>query len=124
MPDLPHEGKEGPARPLSFPPCDAPGPISAGPAHRWTTRCREDKRLDVRVADGRLTPQGAALRERTRTVPPAIGDAIGLGDDEIKTAQELLRRLTANVEQHASGKGKGKGNGNSSAGSGPAESTP
>ncbi|WJD98332.1 hypothetical protein [Streptomyces antimycoticus] len=82
----------------------------------------EDERLDVRVADGRLTPQGAALRERTRTVPPAIGDAIGLGDDEIKTVQKLLRRLTTNVEQHASG--KGKGNGNSSAGSGPAESTP
>ncbi|MGP3943501.1 MarR family winged helix-turn-helix transcriptional regulator [Streptomyces sp. 6N106] len=89
---------------------------------------RQRRPDDERVVEVALTPEGAALRERIRNVPSAIGDAIGLGDDEIKTAQELLRRLTTNVEQHASGSGSGSGSGNGngkrSAGSGPAESTP
>ncbi|MFJ7495880.1 MarR family winged helix-turn-helix transcriptional regulator [Streptomyces sp. NPDC097727] len=63
---------------------------------------------DERVVEVALTPQGAALRERIRTVPAAIGAAIGLTDDEIKTAQGLLRRLTTTVESHASGIGAAK----------------
>ncbi|WP_405583048.1 MarR family winged helix-turn-helix transcriptional regulator [Streptomyces sp. NBC_01092] len=62
---------------------------------------------DERVVEVALTPEGAALRERIRTVPPAIGAAVGLSDEEIKTAQDLLRRLTANVARHTSGGGSG-----------------
>ncbi|MFD7446774.1 MarR family winged helix-turn-helix transcriptional regulator [Streptomyces sp. NPDC059909] len=58
---------------------------------------RQRRADDERVVEVALTEQGAALRERIRTVPPAIGDAMGLTPEEITTAQNLLRRLTANV---------------------------
>jgi DNA-binding MarR family transcriptional regulator len=59
-----------------------------------TRRRRAD---DERVVEVALTPEGTALRERTRTIPPAIGDAMGLTPEELDTAQTLLRRLTANA---------------------------
>jgi DNA-binding MarR family transcriptional regulator len=64
---------------------------------------RQRRADDERVVEVALTPEGAALRERIRTVPLAIGEAMGLALEEIGTAQELLRRLTANVDRHTSG---------------------
>jgi DNA-binding MarR family transcriptional regulator len=64
---------------------------------------RQRRPDDERVVEVTLTPQGVALRDRIRDVPPAIGAAMGLTDDEIETARDLLRRLTANVA--ASGNG-------------------
>ncbi|MEV5544158.1 MarR family transcriptional regulator [Saccharopolyspora shandongensis] len=64
---------------------------------------RQRRADDERVVEIALTPEGAALRQRIRTVPLAIGDAIGLTPQEIKTAQDLLRRLTANVTRYTTG---------------------
>lgn len=64
---------------------------------------RQRRADDERVVEVTLTPEGVALRDRIRTVPLAIGDAIGLPADEIKTAQDILRSLTHNVNRHASG---------------------
>jgi DNA-binding MarR family transcriptional regulator len=58
---------------------------------------------DERVVEVVLTPDGAALRERILTVPPVIGDAMGLTPEEIQTVQSLLRRLSANVLRHTTG---------------------
>jgi DNA-binding MarR family transcriptional regulator len=58
---------------------------------------RQRRADDERVVEVALTPNGAALRRRILTIPPAIGDAIGLTSHEIDTAQNLLRRLTTNV---------------------------
>ncbi|MFF7633083.1 MarR family winged helix-turn-helix transcriptional regulator [Kitasatospora sp. NPDC008050] len=55
---------------------------------------RPDDERTVRVI---LTEQGTDLRERARTVPTAIGDAMGLSPQEFSDARSLLRRLTANV---------------------------
>jgi DNA-binding MarR family transcriptional regulator len=63
---------------------------------------RQRRADDERVVEVALTPQGAELRERIRTVPPAIRATIGLNDDETKTAQDLLRRVNTNVEHHTS----------------------
>lgn len=52
---------------------------------------------DERSVEVTLTDQGLALRERARSVPAAIGDAMGLDPDEVAAAMSLLRRLTANV---------------------------
>jgi DNA-binding MarR family transcriptional regulator len=62
---------------------------------------RQRRADDERVVEVTLTPEGVALRDRIRDVPPAIGAAMGLTDDEIRTAQVLLRRLTANVADAA-----------------------
>ncbi|MFF4347364.1 MarR family winged helix-turn-helix transcriptional regulator [Streptomyces sp. NPDC001530] len=64
---------------------------------------RQRRADDERVVEVGLTPEGAALPQQIRTVPPAIGDAMGLTPEEIRTAQDLLRRLTANVIRHTSG---------------------
>ncbi|WP_431950519.1 MarR family winged helix-turn-helix transcriptional regulator [Actinacidiphila sp. bgisy167] len=58
---------------------------------------------DERVVEVALTPEGTALREQIRTVPLAIWDAMGLTQEEVATAQDLLRRLTANVDRHTAG---------------------
>ncbi|WP_315967790.1 MarR family transcriptional regulator [Planotetraspora sp. A-T 1434] len=63
---------------------------------------RERRADDERVVEVALTPEGAALRQRIHTVPLAMGDAMGLTPGEIRTAQDLLRRLTANVIRHTS----------------------
>lgn len=66
---------------------------------------RQRRADDERVVEVALTPEGTALRERIRTVPLAIGEAMGLAREEIGTAQDLLRRLTANVDRHTTGAG-------------------
>ncbi|GAA3718768.1 MarR family transcriptional regulator [Streptomyces tremellae] len=63
-------------------------------------RQADDERT-VRIA---LTPEGAALRERARAIPGAIGDAMGLADEEFDRTRASLRRLTRNVTAHAEGR--------------------
>ncbi|MFK0285380.1 MarR family winged helix-turn-helix transcriptional regulator [Streptomyces sp. NPDC090499] len=64
---------------------------------------RQRRADDERVVEVALTPKGTALSHRIRAVPLAIGDAMGLTVEEFATAQNLLRRLTANVIHHANG---------------------
>ena len=45
----------------------------------------------------RLTEEGAALRERARAVPPAMGDAMGLTPEQDAVVKQLLRLITSNV---------------------------
>ncbi|MDQ0603607.1 DNA-binding MarR family transcriptional regulator [Streptomyces canus] len=58
---------------------------------------RERRPEDERSVSLTLTDAGAALRERARTVPVAIGDAMGLTPEQDATAKQLLRLLTTNV---------------------------
>ncbi|MEU8717956.1 MarR family transcriptional regulator [Streptomyces sp. NPDC048663] len=58
---------------------------------------------DERVVEVALTPQGSATHRHIASIPPVIGDAIGLTPDEVTRTQELVRRLTANIHLHASG---------------------
>jgi MarR family transcriptional regulator, organic hydroperoxide resistance regulator len=58
---------------------------------------RERRPDDERSVEVTLTPEGRDLRERARTVPDAIGEAMGLTSEEFDLARSLLRRLTANV---------------------------
>ncbi|NBM20443.1 MarR family winged helix-turn-helix transcriptional regulator [Streptomyces sp. GC420] len=60
---------------------------------------RERRTDDERSVAVRLTAAGALLRERARTVPLAIGDAMGLTPEQDATAKQLLRLLTANVSR-------------------------
>ncbi|MFG2358976.1 MarR family winged helix-turn-helix transcriptional regulator [Streptomyces sp. NPDC048521] len=62
---------------------------------------RQRRADDERVVEVTLTPEGTALRERIRGIPPVIGAAMGLTDEEFRTAQVLLRRLTANAADAA-----------------------
>ncbi|MFI6490535.1 MarR family winged helix-turn-helix transcriptional regulator [Streptomyces sp. NPDC050564] len=64
---------------------------------------RQRRADDERVVEVALTPEGTALSRRIRAVPLAIGDAMGLTPEEFGIAQDLLRRLTANVARHTSG---------------------
>ncbi|MEW2164543.1 MarR family transcriptional regulator [Streptomyces sp. NPDC007084] len=52
---------------------------------------------DERSVAVTLTPAGAELREKARTVPVSIGNAMGLTPEQDATAKHLLRLLTANV---------------------------
>ncbi|MFJ7075614.1 MarR family winged helix-turn-helix transcriptional regulator [Streptomyces sp. NPDC098781] len=61
---------------------------------------RQRRADDERVVEVALTPQGSALSHHIRAVPLAIGDAMGLTDEEFATARDLLGRLTANVMRH------------------------
>ncbi|KUN41176.1 MarR family transcriptional regulator [Streptomyces longwoodensis] len=58
---------------------------------------RERRSDDERSVAIRLTDAGAALRERARAVPLAIGDAMGLTREQDASAKQLLRLLTENV---------------------------
>ncbi|TKS97535.1 MarR family transcriptional regulator [Streptomyces galbus] len=58
---------------------------------------RERRSDDERSVAIRLTDTGAALRERARAVPLAIGDAMGLTREQDALAKQLLRLLTENV---------------------------
>jgi DNA-binding MarR family transcriptional regulator len=58
---------------------------------------RERRTDDERSVAIRLTETGARLRERARTVPLAIGDAMGLTPEQHTTVRQLLRQLTANL---------------------------
>lgn len=57
-------------------------------------RRRPDDERSVAVT---LTRAGAELRERARSVPLAIGEAMGLTPEQDATAKQLLRLLTAHV---------------------------
>ncbi|MET8633255.1 MarR family transcriptional regulator [Streptomyces sp. NPDC004680] len=70
-------------------------------ANGWIKRQRRAD--DERVVEVALTEEGAALSRNIRAVPLAIGDAMGLTPEEFRTAQDLLRRLTANVLHHTAG---------------------
>jgi DNA-binding MarR family transcriptional regulator len=61
---------------------------------------RERRADDERTVRLTLTDAGAALRERARAIPAAIGDAMGLDADEFDRTRTALRRLTANVTTH------------------------
>jgi DNA-binding MarR family transcriptional regulator len=61
---------------------------------------RERRADDERVVQIALTAEGLALHQHLSRVPPAIGDAVGLAPDEITTIQNLVRRLTVNVNRH------------------------
>ncbi|GAA3030111.1 MarR family transcriptional regulator [Streptomyces glomeratus] len=58
---------------------------------------RERRPEDERSVAIRLSDAGARLRDRARTVPLAIGDAMGLTPEQVTEAGRLLRLLTANV---------------------------
>ncbi|MFE0450674.1 MarR family winged helix-turn-helix transcriptional regulator [Streptomyces sp. NPDC058914] len=59
---------------------------------------RRERRLDdERSVAIRLTDAGARLRERARTVPLAIGDAMGLTVEQDAMAKQLLRLISSNV---------------------------
>ncbi|MFE1325438.1 MarR family winged helix-turn-helix transcriptional regulator [Streptomyces sp. NPDC058741] len=58
---------------------------------------RERRAEDERSVAVRLTQAGADLWDKARTVPLAIGEAMGLTPEQDATAKHLLRLLTANV---------------------------
>ncbi|MGY4981018.1 MarR family winged helix-turn-helix transcriptional regulator [Streptomyces sp. 900105755] len=62
---------------------------------------RERRPDDERSVVIRLTADGARLRDRARSVPVAIGDAMGLTPEQDAMAKQLLRLLTANVSEPA-----------------------
>ncbi|MFB8754453.1 MarR family winged helix-turn-helix transcriptional regulator [Streptomyces nigra] len=64
---------------------------------------RERRPDDERVVQVALTEEGLAVHRRLSSIPPAIGDAVGLAPEEIATLQSLARRLTANVNRHTAG---------------------
>ncbi|MFJ4847650.1 MULTISPECIES: MarR family winged helix-turn-helix transcriptional regulator [unclassified Streptomyces] len=64
---------------------------------------RERRADDERVVEVALTPQGVTVHQHIASVPPAIGEAMGLTPEEIATTQELVRRITVNVNRHNAG---------------------
>jgi DNA-binding MarR family transcriptional regulator len=58
---------------------------------------RERRPEDERSVAVRLTEAGIELRDKARTVPVAIGQAMGLTAEQDTAAKELLRLITANV---------------------------
>ncbi|MDK1475860.1 MarR family transcriptional regulator [Streptomyces sp. 549] len=64
---------------------------------------RQRSSEDERTVHVSLTEEGSALRTRAGSVPDVIGDAMGLGPDELRHTRAVLRRLTENVTryQHA-----------------------
>ncbi|MEV6604375.1 MULTISPECIES: MarR family winged helix-turn-helix transcriptional regulator [unclassified Kutzneria] len=60
------------------------------------TRRADDER-SVAVA---LTDEGAALRDRALSVPPVIGTAMGLKEEEFGVLRDLLTRLTSSVQAY------------------------
>jgi DNA-binding MarR family transcriptional regulator len=61
------------------------------------TRRADDER-SVAVA---LTEEGEALRDRALSVPPVIGTAMGLREEEFDTLRGLLTRLTESVQAYS-----------------------
>ncbi|QUQ69452.1 MarR family winged helix-turn-helix transcriptional regulator [Kutzneria sp. CA-103260] len=60
------------------------------------TRRADDER-SVAVA---LTEEGEALRDRALSVPPVIGTAMGLREEEFETLRGLLSKLTSSVQAY------------------------
>ncbi|ONI82257.1 MarR family transcriptional regulator [Saccharothrix sp. ALI-22-I] len=57
---------------------------------------RPDDERSVRIV---LTGHGDELRERAKDVPPAIGDAMNLGQEDTARLRALLRTLADNVSR-------------------------
>lgn len=66
---------------------------------------RERQADDERTVRIALTEEGAALRERARALPAAIGAAMGLDDEEFERTRATLRKLTGNVAAHTPARG-------------------
>jgi MarR family transcriptional regulator, organic hydroperoxide resistance regulator len=66
---------------------------------------RERQADDERTVRVGLTEQGTALRRRARAIPAAIGDAMGLDDEEFERTRATLRRLTRNVTARTEARG-------------------
>ncbi|MCF3964586.1 MarR family winged helix-turn-helix transcriptional regulator [Streptomyces fuscigenes] len=66
---------------------------------------RERQADDERTVRVGLTEQGIALRRRARAIPAAIGDAMGLDDEEFERTRATLRRLTRNVTARTEARG-------------------
>ncbi|CAM3835631.1 MarR family winged helix-turn-helix transcriptional regulator [Kibdelosporangium persicum] len=49
-----------------------------------------------------LTPEGIAMRERAEAIPPAIGCALGLDEEDRRTLMDLLRRVTTSARNTSS----------------------
>ncbi|WP_084716884.1 MarR family winged helix-turn-helix transcriptional regulator [Saccharothrix syringae] len=62
-----------------------------------TRRRRADDERSVEVG---LTEEGRALRGSTTDIPVAIGEAMGLTEDEVDRLRLSLRQLTDNVVAH------------------------
>ena len=60
---------------------------------------RERRPEDERSVAVSLTEAGIELRDKARTVPVAIGQAMGLTAEQDIAAKELLRLITANVAE-------------------------
>nr|WP_042418344.1 MarR family transcriptional regulator [Streptacidiphilus anmyonensis] len=58
---------------------------------------RERSPEDERTVQVSLTEQGEEMRERARTVPSAIGDAMALPPQDFDDVKRILRQLTRNV---------------------------
>lgn len=61
---------------------------------------RQRRTGDERVVEVALTEEGIALHRHIQSIPPAIGEAIGLTPAEFTTTRDLVRRMTANVHRH------------------------
>ncbi|MCE7001411.1 MarR family transcriptional regulator [Kibdelosporangium philippinense] len=48
-----------------------------------------------------LTPDGIAMRERAQEIPPAIGCALGLNNQDLGVLMDLLRRVTTSARTTA-----------------------
>ncbi|MEU4763987.1 MarR family transcriptional regulator [Actinosynnema sp. NPDC023794] len=57
---------------------------------------RPDDERSVRLV---LTEQGDELRERAKDVPPAMGEAMNLGEEDTARLRALLRTLADNVSR-------------------------
>ncbi|MCD0484412.1 MarR family transcriptional regulator [Streptacidiphilus sp. ASG 303] len=64
-------------------------------ANHLLTRRRSAR--DERLVEVAPTPRGVELRTRALAVPPALGDAMRLGADDIAAATAVLGRMTANL---------------------------
>lgn len=64
---------------------------------------RQRQADDERVVHVALTAEGLGVHRHLSSIPPAIGEAVGLTPDEIGTLQDLVRRLTAHVNRHNAG---------------------
>ena len=60
---------------------------------------RADDERSVAVA---LTEEGLALRDRALSVPPVIGTAMGLREEEFAALRGLLTKLTSSVQAYTS----------------------
>ncbi|WP_455357009.1 MarR family winged helix-turn-helix transcriptional regulator [Streptomyces sp. SYSU K217416] len=58
---------------------------------------RQRQARDERVVEVAATPKGRELRARALAVPSALGQVMGLSDDDIATASGILVRMTAHL---------------------------